>query len=126
MSNDNLSIKKSNWQFDWKTELNNSRKQVFKLNIVGNAHIIQGLMCIEDKSDHKGKDKMYLGVLGNLVAYACKISFEKGYDGYVAFDAKSALIKHYETTLHATHFRGLRMYIQTPAAYRLVNQYFNK
>jgi hypothetical protein len=138
MSNDNLSIKKSNWQFDWKTELNNSRKQVFKLNIVGNAHIIQGLMCIEDKSDHifmhlvesakfnKGKDKMYLGVLGNLVAYACKVSFEKGYDGYVAFDAKSALIKHYETTLHATHFRGLRMYIQTPAAFRLVNQYFNK
>jgi hypothetical protein len=131
-------IKKSSWQFDWKKEINDNSKQVFKLTTVSNPKIIQGLISIEDKNDHifmhlvesaefnKGKNKLYLGILGNLVAYVCKLSFEKGYDGYVAFDAKSALIKHYEETLHATHFRGLRMYIQTPAAQRLVKQYFNK
>ncbi len=136
-SNTNI-IKKADWQFDWKKETNVSTKQVFKLTTVSNAKVIQGLVSIEDKSDHifmhlvesavfnKGKNKLYLGVLGNLVAYVCKLSFEKGYDGYVAFDAKSALIKHYEEILHATHFRGLRMYIQTPAANRLVKQYFNK
>jgi hypothetical protein len=63
-------------------------------------------------------------VPGNLVAYACKISFNHGFDGYVAFDAKTALIRHYQETLHATHFRGTKMYIETPAALRLVKQYF--
>lgn len=52
------------------------------------------------------------------------MAFDKGYVGYVAFDAKTVLIKHYEQTLGATHFRGLRMYIQTNAAAKLISQYF--
>jgi len=92
---------------------------------VNNPTIIQGLLSIEDKEDHvfmhliesskfnKGIDKVYFGVPGNLVAFACKISFDKGYLGFLAFDAKTALIKHYQETLHATYFRGLRMYIET-------------
>jgi len=32
--------------------------------------------------------------------------------------------KHYEETLHATHFRGLRMFIETNAALRLISKYF--
>ena len=39
-------------------------------------------------------------------------------------DAKSALIKHYQESLYATHFRGLRMFIETNAAIRLISQYF--
>ena len=101
-----------------------------------NRRIIQGLVSILDKQDHifmhliesarfnKNKNKVYLGVPGNLVAYACKVSVDKGYQGFLAFDAKSVLIKHYEETLHATHFRGLRMFIQTNAALRLISQYF--
>jgi hypothetical protein len=95
-------------------------------------------LSIEDKQDHifmhliesakfnKGRAKVYVGVPGNLVAYACKISVDKGYEGFLAFDAKSALIKHYQESLHATHFRGLRMYIETSAAIRLIAQYFKK
>lgn len=75
---------------------------------------------------NKGKHKLYEGVPGNLVAFACKQSFDKGYDGYVSFDAKTALIKHYEQILFATHFKGTKMYIDTIAAQRLINQYFNK
>ena len=71
-----------------------------------------------------GKNKVYLGVPGNLVAFACKVSVDKGYEGFLAFDAKTALIKHYEQSLHATHFRGLRMFIETSAALRLISQYF--
>lgn len=129
-------VKKSEWLFDWHLEVNNSQKQVFKLTTVNNPTIIQGLMCFEDKKDHiflhllesakfnKGKRKLYLGVAGNLVAFACKISFEKGYEGFVAFDSKTALIKHYEQTLGATHFRGQRMFIETRAAAQLVTKYF--
>ncbi|MFN6080066.1 MAG: hypothetical protein ACK48I_12765, partial [Bacteroidota bacterium] len=91
---------------------------------------------IEDKQDHifmhliesakfnKNKNKVYLGVPGNLVAYACKVSVDKGYQGFLAFDAKTALIKHYKESLYATHFRELRMFIETNAAMRLISQYF--
>ena len=129
-------IPKSDWQFDWAKEIKDKTKDVYKLTTVNNPTIIQGLLSLEDKQDHifmhliesskfnKGKDKVYLGVPGNLVAFACKISVDKGYQGFLAFDAKTALIKHYQETLQATHFRGLRMFIDTDAALRLISQYF--
>lgn len=129
-------IKKSEWAFDWHLELKAAHKEVFKLSTANNSDIIQGLMCFEDKKDHiflhllesakfnKGKQKLYVGVAGNLVAFACKTSFEKGYEGFVAFDSKTALIKHYEKTLGATYFRGLRMFIETHAAQALIDKYF--
>ena len=79
---------------------------------------------IESSKFNKGKEKVYLGVPGNLVAYACKVSVDNGYEGFLAFDAKTAMIKHYEQSLFATHFRGLRMFIETGAALKLISQYF--
>ncbi len=79
---------------------------------------------IESSKFNKGKNKVYLGIPGNLVAFACKVSVDKGYEGFLAFDAKTALIKHYEQSLHATHFRGLRMFIETSAALKLISHYF--
>ena len=130
-------IHKSDWQFDWAKEIKDKTKEVYKLTTVNNPTIIQGLLSLEDKKDHifmhliesskfnKGKSKVYIGVPGNLVAFACKVSVDKGYQGFLTFDAKTALIKHYQETLHATHFRGLRMFIETNAALRLISQYFN-
>ncbi len=129
-------IKKSDWRFNWHKEMKDKSKQVYKLTTVNNPTIIQGLISIEDKKDHifmhliesskfnTGKSKVYVGVPGNLVAFACKVSVDKGYEGFLAFDAKSALIKHYEQTLLATHFRGLRMFIETSAAIKLISKYF--
>src|ERR1035437_10059243 len=133
-------IKKADWQFDWTKEIKDKTKEVYKLTTVNNPTIIQGLLSIEDKQDHifmhliesakfnKHKVKVYLGIpvpiaIG-IVAYACKVSVDKGYQGFLAFDAKTALIKHYQETLYATHFRGLRMFIETNAALRLISQYF--
>lgn len=129
-------VKKTDWQFDWAKELKDKTKEVYKLTTENNPSIIQGLISIEDKQDHifmhliesakfnKNKDKVYLGVPGNLVAYACKVSVDRGYQGFLAFDAKTALIKHYQESLYATHFRGLKMFIETKAALRLISQYF--
>ncbi len=129
-------IKKADWQFNWIQEIKDRTKEVYKLTTANNPTIIQGLVSIEDKQDHifmhliesakfnKHQDKIYVGVPGNLVAYACKVSAERGYQGFLAFDAKTALIKHYKETLFATHFRGLRMFIETKAAMRLISQYF--
>lgn len=133
---DSKQIIKKDWNFDWQSELKDKSKSTYKLTTTNNPKIIQGLLSIEDKQDHIfmhliesskfniGKDKVYLGVPGNLVAFACKISIEKGYQGFLAFDAKSALIKHYQDMLNATHFKGLRMFIDNKAAARLVAQYF--
>ncbi len=135
-NNDVNQIKKTAWQFDWGNEVKDTTKEVYKLTTINNPTIIQGLLSIEDKQDHifmhliesakfnKQKNKVYVGVPGNLVAYACKVSVDKGYQGFLAFDAKSTLIKHYEETLGATHFRGLRMFIETNAALRLISKYF--
>lgn len=61
---------------------------------------------------------------GNLVAFACKLSFEKGYDRVVSFIAKSQLVDHYKTTLGAKLFAGNRMFIDTREALILVSKYF--
>jgi hypothetical protein len=124
------------WNFNWKTEFDDLKKEVYKLTIVNNNHIIQGLLSITIEQDHVfmnllesapfniGKQKIYEGVAGNLVAYACKISFQRGFDGYVAFTAKTRLIEHYEKSLGAVHFKNQRMIIETQAARILVEKYF--
>jgi hypothetical protein len=130
--------KKNGWQFDWKLELRQPERDVYKLTIVNNQSIIQGLISLEIKSDHvymhlvesapfnKGKSKIYAGVPGNLVAFACKLSFQRGHEGNVSFFSKTQLIQHYIDTLGAIHFGGRVMIIDTNAALKLINKYFPK
>jgi hypothetical protein len=132
-------IKKSDWVFEWHKEFLDPTKEIYKLTTIHNPKIIQGLICFQDKQDHiflplienakfnKGKSKVYKGVAGNLVAFSCKISFEKGYDGVVSFVAKSKLIEHYRLTLGAKQFGSSnRMFIDSKESHTLVKQYFNK
>jgi len=69
---------------------------------------------------------MYSGVPGNLVAFACKLSFQSGNDGYVAFLSKSQLIEHYKESLGASHIGERIMIIETKAAVKLINNYFRE
>jgi hypothetical protein len=106
------------------------------LTILNNSNIIQGLLSVSIEQDYVymnllesapfnvGQHKLYEGVAGNLVAYACKLSFQRGFDGYVAFTAKTQLIEHYEKTLGAYHFKNQRMIIETKPAKFLVQKYF--
>jgi len=128
--------KSKGWLFNWRNEYKEPARDIYKLTIVNNPGIIQGLISLEVKSDHvymhlvesapfnKGKTKMYSGVLGNLVAFSCKLSFQRGHAGYVSFLSKTQLIEHYEKTLGATHFGGRVMIIETKAALKLINKYF--
>ena len=128
--------KKNDWNFNWKSEFQDIQKEVYKLTIVNNPTIIQGLLSISIFEDHVymnllesspfniGKNKLYEGAAGNLVAYACKVSFQKGFEGNLAFVAKTKLIKHYEDTLGAYHFKNQKMIIETEPARLLVEKYF--
>jgi hypothetical protein len=129
-------LKKKGWNFDWKKELNQTAREVYKLTIQNNPHIIQGLLSLSIEEDHvymhliesapfnKGKGKVYLGVPGNLVAYACRLSFQRGFEGFVSFHAKTKLIDHYIQSLGAYHFGGHLMIINTEAANKLIEKYF--
>ena len=128
--------KKNGWLFNWSEEFKNPIRDIYKLTISGNSTIIHGLVSLEVKSDHvymhlvenapfnKGQSKVYVGVAGNLVAYACKLSFQRGHDGNVSFLSKSQLVEHYEKTLVAFHFGGRIMIIETKSALKLINKYF--
>ena len=128
--------KKNGWVFDWKYELSRPEREVYKLTITDNTNIIQGLVSLEIKLDHvymhlvesapfnKGKEKVYSGVPGNLVAFACRLSFQRGFEGNVSFISKTQLINHYTETLGAFHAGGRVMIIETGAALRLMNKYF--
>jgi hypothetical protein len=127
----------NDWQFDWKIELKHPERDVYKLTIVNNQSIVQGLISLEVKSDHvfmhlvesapfnKGKTKLYSGIPGNLVAFACKLSFQRGHEGNIAFISKSQLIDHYIESLGATHVGGRLMIIDSVAAFKLINRYFS-
>jgi len=105
-------LKKNGWVFNWKIELKDTARKVYKLTIIGNPTIIQGLLSIEVKLDHifvhllesatfnKGKNKIYNGVPGNLVAFACNLS------------------------LGAFHLTNRVMIIETAAALNLISKYF--
>jgi hypothetical protein len=136
-ANELKSVRKVNgWLFDWKDEFKDPACDVYKLTLPNNPNIIQGLISLEVKSDHvymhllesapfnKGKNKVYMGVPGNLVAFACKLSFQRGHEGNVSFISKTQLIDHYEKTLGAFHFGGRVMIIETQAALKLINKYF--
>ena len=44
--------KKNRWQFDWKFEYKQPEREVYKLTIINNQHIIQGLISLEIKLGH--------------------------------------------------------------------------
>ena len=129
-------IKKKEWLFDWHKELKDKNNKVYKMTTVENKNIIQGLVSlnvdeefvfvnlVENAKFNRGKAKIYLGVGGNLFAYACLKSKELGFDGYVGFTAKTSLIDYYTKTLGAEVAMGQRMYIGEEAAEKLIQHYF--
>lgn len=130
-----LNIEKR-WLFNWHEEYISQDRKVYKLIIASKNNVLQGLTSLSMKNDHvfihlienspfnKGKHKLYEGVAGNLVAYACKLSFQNGNEGFVSFHSKSKLIDHYIETLNAKHYGNQLMVIDTHAAIKLVDKYF--
>lgn len=128
--------KKNGWLFNWKVEQQMPDREVYKLTIVNSPGVVQGITSLTLKPDHlflnlienapfnKGQGKVYEGVAGNLVAFACKLSFQRGSEGFVSFHSKTNLVDHYIKTLNAKHYGGLLMVIDTIAALKLVDKYF--
>lgn len=112
-------------------------QKVYGLTLAGRQEI-QGLISMVPDQAHKsihvglveaaphnvGAKGAYKGVGAHLFAIAAKASLDAGYGGHVCFDAKTALIRHYEETLGARRIGGSqRMVIGPDAANSLVEQY---
>jgi hypothetical protein len=77
------------------------KKKIYKLSIVNNSAIIQGLLSVTNEQDYIymnllesapfkiGKNKIYEGVAGNLVV---KFHFQKEFEGFVTFNSKTNLM----------------------------------
>jgi hypothetical protein len=127
--------KKNGWNFDWKNEFLKPDRSVYKLIITNNGELIQGLVSLAVTQDNVymhlvenapfniGQKKVYAGVAGNLMAFACKLSFQHGTEGYVSFRAKTILIDHYVNKLGAIPFGGQLLVLDTKAALNLLNKY---
>ncbi len=132
---DELKNETKDWNFNWVREA--ADYQVYKLIAVERPTIIQGLISVEEQRGfyfvslienapfNIGKEKEYLGVASNLFAFACKLSKESGYDGFVVFEAKTALIEHYKKTLGAQVIgHSIRMFIDEENAEKLISIHF--
>lgn len=127
--------RKNGWTFNWNLEFTRPDRNVYKLTITNNTEVIQGLISlsvapdnviihlIESSPFNIGKWKVYAGVAGNMVAFACRVSFQNKRDGFVSFRAKTSLIDHYIKTLGAVHFGGHLLILDTKAALRLLDKY---
>ena len=133
---DDLQFLESGWNFDWESEYSSNCK-VFKLIIENNLNVIQGLISlsykegfvfvelIESADFNIGRNKVYLGVAGNLFAFACKESWDRGDFGYVSFHSKTNLMNHYKQTLGANRIgNSNQMIIEPTRAVELINKYY--
>ena len=123
------------WIFDWEKEA--SKYQVFKLMTNENLAVIEGLISLElrngfcyvslvESAPHnRGDLKLHDGVGGNLFAFACKLSIEKGFDGFVVFETKTGLKAYYQESFGAKPVgNSNRMQLDETAAKHLVKIYF--
>lgn len=128
----------SRWRFDWLAESRRRGTNVMAL-LVEASETAQGLISLEkaegfvavnllESAPHNvGQNKLFRGVAGNLFAFACAQSLAFGFDGFVAFEAKTELIEHYKTSLGATQVgKSSRMIIASANAAQLVRQYFKE
>lgn len=129
-------LNKKDWVFDWKKECLTDCRLTYRLVTLDNPRLVHGLISLSIMQDHiymqlieianfnKGKEKKYFGVAGNMVAFACKLAFEKGFDGIVVFESKTRLITHYQLSLGAKILAGNRMFIDSRESLSLVKRYF--
>lgn len=130
---DYKSITKARFFFNWKTEKD---KEVYKLSVAG-ADEILGLMSLINYPDeqrfqinllsvskeNRGKSKIYDGIAGNLIAYACRESNKLyGADACVSLHPKTELKAHY-IEQYGMMDAGMQVFVEGVNLFRLLEKY---
>jgi hypothetical protein len=80
---------------------------------------------LQTSADNVGHNKKYERIAGCLIAFACKQSFIRGYDGTVALEPKTELAKHY-IEKYGMQIGGKHLFTELANSERLVREYLNK
>ncbi len=73
---------------------------------------------------HVGKRKKLGGIPGSLLAYAAQLSFAIGGEGFIAIEAKTNLIEHFQKTYGFKRVgQSQRMFLDNEAAAHLISHY---
>jgi hypothetical protein len=140
LSSDLAYINPKHWTFNWKKETSNPEHHTYKLLISGDNHI-QGLISfaevdegegyilvkyIESAPHNRGRNGEFR-IAPVLLAYTCKQSFNKGYEGFVCIHIKidETLIRYYKS-LGAEFIGNQRMILDSFASRRLIQLYLYK
>ena len=121
-----------NFTFDWSIEKENDVYKIYlkeEDEILGLMSIIDILNefriyinLIESAISHRGKEKTILNIPGCLIAFACKLAFLKGYDGFISLTPKTVLRKYYSETYGFIPM-GTQMAIFGKEAYTIIQKY---
>ncbi len=132
LANFKAADKSGRFQFNWQAE---AKKEVYKLELEATGEIL-GFMSIENipreirvdinalevSIDNVGSDKVYEGIAGCLIAYACRIAFLSGYSGFVSLTPKTVLKEHYKT-IYGFEEMGSKLITQNENSETLIEKY---
>ena len=118
--------------FKWIKE----KKQIVHMIRLAVEKRILGLLSIEDipkelrihirlievNSDDVGRQKDYENIAGCLIAFTCKQSFKKNYDGFVSLYSKTEL-KKLNTEKYGFEELGMNLYTELSNSEDLIKKY---
>lgn len=108
---------------------------VYKITKENDTDIVQGFVAFRQSNSfldcanmeinkiNKKPLLLHSGIGKAMIALCCKISFELGNDGFITFEAKS-ILKDYYTRMGAKQIGGLKMYIDSVGAKKMIDIYF--
>jgi hypothetical protein len=122
------------FEFDW---LNLSECEIFAIRL-SKEKLLVGLMAIKDIPDELrleiillessreniGQTKSYAHIAGCLIAFACRMAFQKNYFGFVSLIPKTSLIEHYKTAYGFEQY-GRHLAVDQERSHRLIDKYLS-
>ena len=129
-------LKEDGWKFDWDKSFGAISQ---KIAYIENDKI-QGLVEFEQvpsslynmiyrlelAPENIGKNRKIENVAGTLFAYVAKDSLDAGFEGFVVFQSKTILVKHYVEKYGAKVLFGDRLYFDTQASIALIKKYLEE
>jgi len=127
--------KSGQFEFDWSMEKTNHVFKIVRKSAEENREIF-GLLSviniseefrihinlIENSNKNKGRNKKIDGIAGCLIAFATRLSFEKGYLGFTSLVPKTELIELYVKKYGFSQY-GRQLAIEREASRDLIQKY---
>lgn len=125
-------MKSGRFGFDWQAEVQNEiytlaleeKQEVVGLMALKDipAELRLEIMLLETSVENVGKSKVFEGIAGALIAFACRIAFLKGYQGFVSLTPKTDRITYYQQAYGFQSY-GRQLALEGETALSLIKKY---